>query len=702
MKMKRRTFMELAGGSVLSLAPGRMLAALAPQPAVPDAEIKRVLVMFKCHFDAGFIDTQANVLSWYQDLYFPDAIETAAELRRKGGDGFIWTTGSWLLYQYLEKADSTRRKQMEQAIAAGDIAWHAIPFTWQTEFMDPTLIAGALSLSATLDRRFGRTTTGAKMTDVCGHTRGLIGPLAEHGVKLLDIGANGAIGANDARTVPDVPPVFRWKDPGGHELIMLYHDGYGGIVTIPGSDLAIDVEMKGDNDGPHSIGEVHAVYSSLRDRFPDAKFIPASLTDIAEAVYPYRDKFPVMTQEIGDTWIAGIASDPVKAARYLEVSRLRREWIEKKKFELGDATDRAFLSSFLLEPEHTWGADTKTWLDYDHNTTAELAQVIDRPKYKVVLNSWNEKRQDLLEAVAALPIELRAEADARIGELPPAEPKIAALPRHDAVHSIETKHFQIALDPRTGAICKLLAKKTGHDWASKEKPLALFSYQTLSKPDFDRFAAAFMTPRPAWADTDLGRPNIERYGAESRVWLPVLTDCRHSSNASGHKIVAQIKIDDPIKEKTGAVAWPEKMFLEFNLPDAEPVVEIAFSWFGKAATRLPEALWLTFQPPASDQHGWMMDKSGSLVSPFEVVSDGNRAMHAVLGGLHYKGPEGALHIESMDAPAVALDVKHPWYFTRNQPDLANGFHFSLFNNAWGTNYVMWFGEDMRFRFRIVT
>jgi hypothetical protein len=521
-------------------------------------------------------------------------------------------------------------------------------------------------------------------------------------VKLLDIGADGAIGAKDARTVPDVPPVFRWRDPGGHELIMLYHDGYGGIVTIPGSDLAIDVEMKGDNDGPHSIGEVHAVYSSLRDRFPNATFQPASLTDIAEAVCPYRDKFPVVTQEIGDSWITGIASDPLKAARYLEVSRLRREWIEKKKFVLGDATDRAFLSSFLLEAEHTWGADIKTWLDYEHNTPAELAQVIDQPKYKVVLNSWNEKRQDLLDAVATLPAPLGAEAGERIRALTPVEPKIASWPRHDATETIETSHFQIALDPRTGAICKLHAKKTGRDWASKEKPLALFSYQTLSKPDFDRFAAAFMTVRPAWADTDLGRPNIGRYGAESRIWLPALTDCRHSSDASGHKILAQIKIDDPEKEKSGAVAWPEKMFLEFNLPDAEPVVEIAFSWFGKAATRLPEALWLTFQPPASDQHGWMMGKSGSLVSPFDVVSDGNRAMHAVLDGLHYKGPEGMLHIESMDAPAVALGVKHPWYFTRNQPDLANGFHFSLFNNAWGTNYVLWFGEDMRFRFRIVT
>jgi len=25
-------------------------------------------------------------------------------------------------------------------------------------------------------------------------------------------------------------------------------------------------------------------------------------------------------------------------------------------------------------------------------------------------------------------------------------------------------------------------------------------------------------------------------------------------------------------------------------------------------------------------------------------------------------------------------------------------HFYLFNNTWGTNYIMWFGEDISFRF----
>jgi hypothetical protein len=37
-------------------------------------------------------------------------------------------------------------------------------------------------------------------------------------------------------------------------------------------------------------------------------------------------------------------------------------------------------------------------------------------------------------------------------------------------------------------------------------------------------------------------------------------------------------------------------------------------------------------------------------------------------------------------------------FADTQPDPSAGIHCNLFNNAWGTNYIMWFGEDMRFRF----
>ena len=94
-----------------------------------------------------------------------------------------------------------------------------------------------------------------------------------------------------------------------------------------------------------------------------------------------------------------------------------------------------------------------------------------------------------------------------------------------------------------------------------------------------------------------------------------------------------------------------------------------------------------------------MDKAGQAVSPFDVVPAGNRHMHAV-NTLSYKDAAGKLKIETMDAPLVVLGEKSPIFFSKEQPHLENGLHFCLFNNGWGTNYVQWFGEDMRFRFTL--
>jgi hypothetical protein len=136
------------------------------------ANVKRVLVAFKCHLDVGFTDTQAGVTRKYFDVYYPEAMKRASQMRGSGSDRYTWTTGSWLLYEYLEQASADARKQMEQAIQAGDIAWHALPFSWQTEVLDRSLITGAIGFSKSLDQRFGRSTAGAKMTDVPGHTLG--------------------------------------------------------------------------------------------------------------------------------------------------------------------------------------------------------------------------------------------------------------------------------------------------------------------------------------------------------------------------------------------------------------------------------------------------------------------------------------------------------------------------------------------------
>ncbi|MGC9996826.1 MAG: DUF5054 domain-containing protein [Terriglobia bacterium] len=659
----------------------------------PAAEVNRVLVMFKCHLDVGFTDTQATVMRLYFDRYFPRAIQVADALRQAGEDRYVWTTGSWLLYEYLEQASSDQRRRVEQGVALGALAWHALPFSWETEMLDRSMIVGALGLSQSLDRRFGRITTGAKMSDVPGHSIGIVDPLAENGVKLLDIGVNGA------STPPDVPPLYLWKDPEGASLIMMYHHkGYGGVVRVPGSDLAIDVEMHNDNGGPHSVEEVKKVYAELRKQFPNAKVTAASLSEIANAVEPYRGNLPVVTQEIGDTWIYGVPSDPVKVARYREVARLRREWLAQTKIRAGDNTDLALLRRLLLAVEHTWGVDTKRLKDYDHYTPKDLAKVLDMPRFRWAETSWAEKRKDIDDGIANLPEPLRAQALQNVRALQPVEPERSGLDLHPAGTEIETTHFTLALDPKTGAICRLLAKGSGREWASPEHPLALFAYQTLSKADYDRFIGSYITAKTWWAPMDFGKPGIDKFGAQSRIWLPALLNGWAGKVVDGHRVLAELQIRDAEAERSGLVAWPQKLYIEVFLPDAEPSAQVNFSWFGKAANRLPEAMWLSFLPLTPDQGGWRVEKVDRLMSPLDVVRGGNRHMHAVSSAIRYEHMQGEFAIETLDAPVVALGEKSPIAYSDAQPDLAGGFHFSLFNNAWGTNYIQWFGEDMRFRF----
>ena len=709
--MKRRDFVKAAATTATGmLLDPRTRLALHAQNVQPDPAVKRVLVMFKCHFDAGFIDTQYNVVHHrYFEKFFPQAIEVArtantgvpadrsssAGWNTGGKRRYVWTTGSWLLFEYLDQASTEDRKTMEDAIARGDIAWHALPFTWQTEMLSPSMIEGSLALCRSLDKRFGTVTTGAKMTDVPGHTRGIIPPLAKNGVTFLEIGVNGG------STAAQLPPLFLWKAPSGATLDVMYHWQYGGVARVPGSDLALVTDVRGDNSGPHTPEEIDKIHAALAARFPNAEIRAASLTEMANALAQYRGNLPVVTQEIGDTWIYGCASDPMKVARFRALSRLRDAWIGSGTIKIGDETDLQFLRHALLEAEHTWGTDTKTWLDFDNYIPSDLAAKLETKNYRVVELSWLEKRDDLLDGMNTLPESLRWLADVAVGSVaavwPVISPKAIA---HAAGKPIETEHFVIGIDPQTGAITQLRNKATGRESAGEKNPIALFTYQTLSQEDYQRFIASYLTTKADWAQKDFGKPNIERFGARSQEWHPQLVDVQVEETDSAHRLVISLQIKDDGAFQSGRAAFPRQVFLELLMLKAAPEIDLRFSSFGKPATRMPEALWLTFNPIVDEEKGWSLNKSGEWISPFDVVASGNRHMHSLQQGFRCDSGAHRFEVDTIDAPVVALGERTPLLFSNDQPDLSRGIHSCLFNNAWGTNYVMWYGEDISARYVI--
>jgi hypothetical protein len=392
----------------------------------------------------------------------------------------------------------------------------------------------------------------------------------------------------------------------------------------------------------------------------------------------------------------------LKVARYREVVRLRDAWLANSAFQRGDSTDLELLRHILLDAEHTGGADTKVWIDYDHYKPADLKMMLDTKGYKVVAFSWEEKRQDLLDGVATLPVKLREEAERAIKSLNAVEPQLStASVEHAAGRPIETAHFTLVIDPKTGAITRLRNKASGREWAGPHNPIGLFTYQTLSQGDYQHYLAAYSHWSEDWVSHDFGKPNIEKFGAVSQDWHPKSAVVHVEDTGTAHRIVVRLRIDDEEALRSGIAAFPRKVFYELVLPKDEAVIYLNVSCFEKSATRLPESIWLTFNPIAEDQKGWMLDKSGEAVSPFDVVANGNRHMHGLWKGFEYRKDENAFTAETIDAPVVALGKERtPLVFSNDQPDLSAGIHSNLYNNAWGCNFISWYSEDMRFRYVI--
>ncbi len=661
--------------------------------------VETVHVIFKTHLDIGFTDFARNVVEQYHTRFIPGAIATAEALRERGGDErLVWTTGSWLIYEHLEQAGPDARRRLEAAIAAGDIAWHGLPFTTHTELLDPSLFAFGLSLSADLDRRFGKQTIAGKMTDVPGHTRGMVPLLAAAGIQFLHIGVN------PGSETPAVPPVFRWQDPEGAEVVVMYHRGtYGGLMVVPGLSDAIYFAHTGDNHGPHTPEQVIATFEKLGAEFPDARIFASTLDAYARALLPIKGELPVVRQEIGDTWIHGAGSDPIKISHFRELQRLRAAWIASGRVSRDDPALGAFSRKLIMVPEHTWGLDEKTFLA-DEKTYAAADFLPARPTggFRKLEESWLEQRAYLDEALIALgDTSLAEEARAALVALAPVAPDLSSFePVADPLAIVETAHFEIGFDPRTGAVAQLARRATDKRWADPDHPLALLGYQVFGESDYDRFLDQYSINKAEtwhWFRHDFGKVGLGSVLPEGRAWSPALAALHHRSGASGHHFVAELALPPECSEQFGA---PRRVVLEVFLPDAEARIDLTLQWFDKPACRIAEALWLSFVPPVAESACWRLDKLGAPIDPLDVVRNGNRKLHAVGHAATCRDDANTFELETLDAPLIAPGEPSLLDFNNDQPSVERGLHVNLFNNVWGTNFRMWYDDDTRFRFTL--
>ncbi|MEN6324332.1 MAG: DUF5054 domain-containing protein [Proteiniphilum sp.] len=691
--MKRREFIRygsLAAFGTMVVPPA---FSFTQRNKVDENSIKKVHLIFKTHLDIGFTKLAGDVIKTYMDEFIPGALTLSEQLRQSNSkDRYVWTTGSWLIYKFLNEAAPDMRSRLEKAIERGDIVWHGLPFTTHSEVADPSLYNLGLQLSAQLDKRFGKKTISAKMTDVPGHTRGIVPLLAKNGIQFLHIGVNSAC------PIPDVPPLFVWRAPDQTELVVMYHGSYGSQMVIPGTQSAIAVNFTGDNHGPHKPEQIAKIYADLRKKYPNAEVVASTFNDVAAEVAAIRNQLPVVTQEIGDTWIHGVGSDPLRISQFREMSRLRKKWLEDKSLRFGDKTDLDFGLPLLMIAEHTWGFDVKKVLkDWDIYTPEAFQAARNKENFKLIEQSWAEKRAYIQDAIAHLPEDKALEAKEAIKELKPEMEDQNGFTKISTPDNIDTPFYKLKIDAGNGGVIQLKDKITGKDWANKKHPLCLYSYQTFSQADYDRFHNEYLVKKADWALADFGKPGMKIAKAKSETWFPTLEEALEKNEKNGKSVLLKLKMIDKAGKSIGGS--PENITVKLFFPSDKKEMQATLQWFNKKAYRLPEASWFSFVPEVQNGR-WIVDKMGQVVDCREVVKDGNRKLHGITENVTYESSESKCVINSLDAALVAPGERNLLNFNNRLPEDQDGMHFCLHNNVWGTNFTMWFEDDMKYRFTL--
>jgi len=671
-------------------------------------DIRRVIVVFKTHLDIGYTALAAGVLKNYRERFIPSAVSLAEAANREGKKRFVWTTGAYLIKHFLERAPEAKQERLCAAIRRGDVKWHGLACTTHTELMDEALFQYGLSVSKELDRRFGVSTIAAKMTDVPGHTVAMVPLLAQSGIEYLHIGVNGS------SRVPEVPPLFRWRY-GADEVAVNYAGGYG-APTLLENGVALEFCHAQDNAGPPSLRDLDALYETLAARYPNARIEAGTLDDFALAVREVKDTLPVVTQEIGDTWIHGVASDPLKVSQFRRLLALRAGWEKSGAFTPGSPGYGAFMEPLLLVAEHTWGMDTKKYLlDFTNWAKADFQAARKRDatsyalfspqnahllagllpelrayrgesetsSYSLFESSHAEQRAYIGQALAALPKELSAAARETLSFCMPEMPEG---PCYTVGETIRIGNWRTAVG-KDGQLVELANGKTG---VARMVSLGLFEYQTFGGKDvadcfFDY--GRDLKENFCWAECDFGKPGLRYVSVQSEVWRAV----PERIAVKGDTLYIRLR---PDARACGEYGCPRGLLITHQFGET---VRTTLYWKDKDAVRSPEAIWLQMALSVSDPNGWRIEKLGRPVSPLRVVRGGSRKLHCA-ERLAYEGADGSACIVPYDSPLVSVGGRHLYDVGDACGDPADGFYFLLCNNRWGTNFKQWFEDDMRFAF----
>jgi hypothetical protein len=717
------------------------------------ANLEEIILVYKSHFDIGYTHLAAEAVQGYRTHVIDGAL--AAVDKNKGlppEQQFVWTVPGWPMKKMLEDwpgQTPERLQRAKEAFKAGRFAVHALPFTMQTEMMEPEGMVRSLGFASKLVREAGSPLpTGAKMTDVPSHTKFLPTLLKNAGVSFLHLGCN------PASQTPRVPLLFWWEGPDGSRLLTMYTPGYGGGLFPPANwkyKTWIAMNMAGDNQPPPSPDVVQSHIAQIKARFPGIKVRVGTISDFADRMQQEDlNDVPVVREDMPDTWIHGPMCNPdgVILARNAVPDLFAAESLHTLLGTWNIATPnpaQAIADGYensVLFYEHTWGG-AMYWIGRygpDKNGIGQCTNWFYGDQFKADLKtkkfdrhiaSWEEHTDYARNASKLVAAPLHGDLQALVKAVNVAGPRTIVfnpLPwqRDAVVNGTLVKHipaggyktvsdksdrsdksdtsdkttmenavFRITVDPVRGTIKSLIDKRSGRELvdANAEHGFGQYLHEKFSANEVASYCKAYVRGGHDWGFVEIGKPNLP---PAAEVLYRALTpaDCALISRSYGDASMIQMRA----APKPNGINYPvtTNVILYANAPyvDLELTIE-------KPADNWPEAGWICL-PFKVEAPQFRVGRNGFIMDPAkEIIAGANRHLYAVGTGVAVFDAKGqGAGVCGPDTPLVSLGVPGMWKFSNDYVPTKPAVYFNLFNNQWSTNYRFWNEGKWTYRFRI--
>lgn len=487
-------------------------------------------------------------------------------------------------------------------------------------------------------------------------------------------------------------------------------------MYIPGTNVGLIAAFKGDNQGPPFADEAMQWVTVLGQTFPAAQIVVSTFDDFVSDILPYRNKLPLIAEEIGDTWIHGVSTDPRKSQDFRETLRVRAAYCAQQNSGCPDATK--LLSSGERSPaavdpaivafdrllmklgEHTWGLDIKSYLNDTVNWTNQQFQAhLNDDNFQLVVKSWHEQRAYLTSAIAALGPQhtLAKQINAALA---PLHVKFSPPTNMVPVSNWQSSKFMvgkyvIGFGDEGGINFMFDIFKHLSIVSAAESAVGQFVYTTLSAKTYSKFLSEYAYCNYTggacdWFGEDFGKPNVSTAGPEHKVWKNrVVSFSQGKSNSQGasfNTFYLKLEVSNPV-----AVSYygaPSSVSIVYNITSSG-IINMDVVFEKKTPTRLPEASFISFLPDAVSGSSWIVQKLDERVDSSKVVVNGSKHLHVQNGAVTYSVGSGAVFsVDGPDAPLVSIGSAFAMPIPLNQDANQNGgAHFCLHNNIWGTKYV---------------